>query len=121
LAGSIRIARINGGSASLHHGKKVVGRTKDVVFKGIVENVDANGNRVTVSHDYIPGGSNAIFNYGLTASKVTMTHQVDNPEVLTTLKPGDRVTAKVSEGDLKVLYDLKLVPPEDTPVFFPKK
>jgi hypothetical protein len=50
-----------------------------------------------------------------------MTHQVDNPEVLATLKPGDRVTAKVSEDDLKVLYDVKVVPPEDTPVFFPKK
>jgi hypothetical protein len=41
--------------------------------------------------------------------------------VLKTVKPGDRVTAKVYEGDFKVLYDVKVVPPEDTPAFFPKK
>ncbi len=50
-----------------------------------------------------------------------MTYKVDNPEVLKTVKPGDRVTAKVYEGDFKVLYELRVVPPEDTPVFFPKK
>jgi hypothetical protein len=50
-----------------------------------------------------------------------MTYKVDNPEVLKTVKPGDRVTAKVYEGDFKVLYELTVVPPEDTPVFFPKK
>jgi hypothetical protein len=27
----------------------------------------------------------------------------------------------VYEGDFKVLYDLEVVPPEDTPVFFPRK
>jgi len=111
------------GQRVYNQGKKVVvvGGKKDCIFKGIVENVDARANRITVSHEYIPGGPNAIFNYGVAASKITMTHQVDNSEVLTTLNPGDHVTAKVSEDDLKVLYDVKVVPPEDTPVFFPKK
>ena len=52
---------------------------------------------------------------------MTETYRVDNPAVLIELMPGDRVTAIVYEGDLKTLYDLQLVPPEDTPVFFPKK
>ena len=52
---------------------------------------------------------------------MTETYRVDNPGVLTELMPGDRVTAKVYEGDFKTLYDLQLASPEDTPVFFPKK
>jgi len=81
------------------------------VFKGIIEQVDANAKRVTVTNENIPGWQNY----------KKMTYKVDNPEVLKTVKPGDRVTAKVYEGDFKVLYELRVVPPEDTPVFFPKK
>jgi Cu/Ag efflux protein CusF len=81
------------------------------VFKGIVEQLDANAKWVTVTNENIPGW----LNYK------KMTYKVDNPEVLKTVKPGDRVTAKVYEGDFKVLYELTVVPPEDTPVFFPKK
>jgi len=81
------------------------------VFKGIVEQVDANAKRVTVTNENIPGWQNY----------KKMTYKVDNPEVLKTVKRGDRVTAKVYEGDFKVLYDLRVVPPEDTPVVLPKK
>jgi len=84
---------------------------KEFVFKGIVEKVDANARWVTVTNENIPGWQNY----------KTMTYKVDNQEVLKTVKPGDRVTAKVYEGDFKVLYELRVVPPEDTPVFFPKK
>ena len=44
-----------------------------------------------------------------------------NPEVLKTLEPGDRVSARVYEGNFKVLYELKLVPPEDLHAQFPQK
>ena len=81
------------------------------VFKGIVEQVDANAKWVTVTNENIPGWQNY----------KKMTYKVDNPEVLKTVKRGDRVTAKVYEGDFKVLYDLRVVPPEDTPVVLPKK
>ena len=84
---------------------------KEFVFKGIVEKVDANAKWVTVTNENIPGWLNVI----------TRTYKVDNPEVLKTISPGDRVTAKVYEGDFKVLYDLEVVPPEDTPAFFPRK
>ena len=81
------------------------------VFKGIVEQVDANGKWVTVTNENIPGWQNY----------KKMTYKVDNPEVLKIVKPGDRVIAKVYEGDFKMLYELRVVPPEDTPVFSPKK
>ncbi len=107
-----------------NQGKKVVvvdAWEKDFIFKGIVENVDANANWITVSSENIPGWANSILKYGVTASKITKTYKVDDLEVLKTIKPGDRVTARLSEGDFTWLYDLKVVPPEDTPVFFPKK
>jgi Cu/Ag efflux protein CusF len=118
------LAAVAYGQQVYNQGKKlfVVDRwKKDFFLKGIIENVDVNTNWVTVTRENIPDRTNSIFNYGLTASKITMTYKVDNPEVLKTVKPGDRVTAKVFEGDFKVLYDLKVVPPEDTPVLFPKK
>jgi Cu/Ag efflux protein CusF len=118
------LAAVAYGQQVYNQGKKVFvvdGWKKDFLLKGIIENVDVNTNWVTVTHENIPGWTNSTFNYSLTASKITMTYKVDNPEVLKTVKPGDRVTAKVFEVDFKVLYDLKVVPPEDTPVFFPKK
>jgi hypothetical protein len=39
---------------------------------------------------------------------MTATYTVDNPEVLKTLTPGDRVTARVVEGNFKVLYDVRV-------------
>jgi hypothetical protein len=84
---------------------------KEFVFKGKVVKVDANAKTVTVVNDYIPGWTNS----------VSGTYNLDNPEALKTLEPGDRVTAKVYEGNFKVLYELRLVPPEDLPAQFPRK
>jgi hypothetical protein len=69
-----------------------------------------------VNNENIPGWLNSM----RTTYKVRMSYEVDNPEVLNTVKPGDRVTAKVYEGDFK-RYEFMLAPPEDMPVFFPKK
>jgi hypothetical protein len=84
---------------------------QEFVFKGKVVKVDANAKTVTVLNDYIPGWTQS----------VSGTYTVDNPEVLKTLEPGDRVTAKVYEGNFKVLYELKLVPPDDLPAQLPGK
>ena len=80
---------------------------KEFVFKGKVEGVDLNKKTVVVNNDGIPG----------VMLSVTATYSVDNPEVLKTLVPGDHVTAKIYEGNFKVLYELRPVPPEDTPLF----
>jgi hypothetical protein len=37
--------------------------------------------------------------------------QVDEPDVLKTLKPGDQITAKVYDGDCRVLHFVHIVPP----------
>ena len=84
---------------------------KEFVFKGKVEKVDAKAKTVVVTNEAIPGWR----------LSMTMTYTVDDPKVLTTLRPGDLVMAKVYEREFNVLYGLEIVPPEDTPVFFPKK
>jgi hypothetical protein len=84
---------------------------KEFVFAGKVEAVDQKAKTLVVTNDGIPGWRFAM----------TKTYSVDKPELLQTVTPGDRVTAKVYEGDLKVLYDLRVVPPEDTPAFFSRK
>ena len=84
---------------------------REFVFKGRVEKVNPKAKTVVVTNDMIAGWR----------FSMTETYRVDNPEVLMELMPGDRVTAKVYENEFKTLFDLQLVPPEDTPVFFPKK
>ena len=73
---------------------------KEYEFKGKVEKVDPNAKSISVNNENIPGWM----------SSMTMSYTVDKPEVLKNVKPGDQVTAKVYEGDFKVLYDLKVVP-----------
>jgi Cu/Ag efflux protein CusF len=92
-------------------GTKREGAKKEFVFKGKVEKVDPSGKAVVVTNE-------AILGWRLS---MTMTYTVDNPEVLTTLRPGDLVRAKVYEREFNVLYGLQVIPPEDTPVFLPKK
>jgi protein SCO1 len=75
---------------------------KEFVFKGKVDKVDPNAKSISVNNESIPGWMNSM----------TMTYTVDKPEVLKNVKPGDQITAKVYEGDFKVLYDLKVVPPK---------
>jgi len=98
--------------ATVAHGQRADKKAKkEFVFKGKVVKVDANAKTVVVINDYIPGWTKA----------VTGIYTVDNPEVLKTLEPGDRVSARVYEGNFKVLYELKLVPPEDLHAQFPQK
>lgn len=72
---------------------------KSVTFRRKVEGVDTATKRLTVTNDPIEGWMGAM----------TMGYAVDNEDVLHRVKVGDRITAKVYEGDFK-LYDVQVVP-----------
>ena len=75
---------------------------KEYVFKGKVEKVDQDAKKLTVANENIPGWMMAM----------TMSYGVDKDEVLKQVKAGDQITATVYEGDVKTLYNVKVVPPE---------
>ena len=77
---------------------------RSYLFRGTVEQVNPNSKRLTVSNEPIDGWMGAM----------TMAYAIDKPEVLAQLKAGDRITAKVYDGDTK-LYDVAVVPqPQNT-------
>src|SRR5579863_9565493 len=80
---------------------------KQYLFHGRVEQVDTAKNRLTVHNEPIVGWM----------GEMTMGYAVDNDAVLSRLKVGDRITAKVYEGD-SILHDVQIVPPgnESAPV-----
>ena len=78
---------------------------KEHEFKGKVEKVDAKAKTVTVAGENVEGWMGAM----------TMTYAVDKDAVLATLKSGDRIAAKVYDGDFQKLYDVKVVPPKADP------
>ena len=43
---------------------------------------------------------------------MTMSYSVDKEDVLTKVKAGDTITAKVYDGDVKTLYDVQVVAAE---------
>jgi cobalt-zinc-cadmium efflux system outer membrane protein len=73
---------------------------KQYAFTGRVEQVDPAGKRLIVTNEPIEGWMGAM----------TMAFQVSNEGVLWRLAPGDRITAKVYEGDFTKLYDVALAP-----------
>ena len=74
---------------------------KSFAFRGKVESVDKAAKRLSVTNEPIEGWMGAM----------TMGYSVDNEEVLNRVKAGDRITAKVYEGEFK-LYDVQIVAPE---------
>ena len=80
------------------------GEKKSLTFRGKVESVDTATKRLTVTNEPIEGWMGTM----------TMGYAVDNADVLNRVKPGDRVTAKIYEGDFK-LYDVHLVPQGNAP------
>ncbi len=72
---------------------------KEYTFRGKVEQVNAGTKRLTVSNEAIEGWMGTM----------TMAYAVSNEDVLTRLKPGDQITAKVYDGDF-TLHDVAVVP-----------
>jgi outer membrane protein, heavy metal efflux system len=71
---------------------------KSFEFRGTVQSVDASTQRLTVTNEPIPGWMGAM----------TMGYAVDDERVLGRVKAGDRIAARVYEGEMK-LYDVQVV------------
>jgi Cu/Ag efflux protein CusF len=74
--------------------------TKPLAFKGKVEAIDPATKQATVAGENVEGWMGAM----------TMIYVIEPPEVLSTLKVGDQITATVYEGTFSTLYDVKVVP-----------
>ena len=73
---------------------------KEFMFKGKVEKVDEKAKSLSVNGEAVPGWMAAM----------TMNYTVDNEDVLKKVKAGDQITAKVYEGDFKVLHNVQIAP-----------
>ncbi len=71
---------------------------KQYTFHGKVESVDKGAKSMRVNGEKVEGWMGAM----------TMDYTVDNPAVLSQVKPGDRITATVYDGDYS-LHDVKVM------------
>jgi protein SCO1/2 len=72
---------------------------KAYTFHGKVEAVNTGANSLTVNGEKVEGWMDAM----------TMGYKVDDPAVLKNVKPGDRITATVYEGDM-TLHKVQVMP-----------
>ncbi|MBV9503742.1 MAG: copper-binding protein [Acidobacteriia bacterium] len=78
---------------------------KSYTFHGKIEGVDESSKSLKVNGEAVPGWMSAM----------TMDYKVDDTTVLKKVKPGDRITATVYDGDL-VLHKVQVAPKQpDTP------
>jgi Cu/Ag efflux protein CusF len=81
-------------------GKKAAPRVKEFTFSGRVEKVDTSAKTLIVNSEKVSGWMDAM----------TMTYSVDKNDILKVVKPGDRITARVYEGDFRILHDVRVSP-----------
>src|SRR5229473_3223061 len=72
---------------------------KAYTFRGKVEQVNTGDKPLTVTNEPIEGWMGSM----------TMAYAVDNKDVLSRVKAGDQITAKVYDGDT-TLYEVEVVP-----------
>ena len=77
---------------------------KEFTFQGKVEKVDVKAKTITVKGEKVAGWMDAM----------TMTYSLDKDDVLQTIKVGDQITAKVHEGDFKVLHAVQVAAAKET-------
>ncbi len=75
------------------------GDKKSYTLRGMVKEGDTRGRRLSVASEPIAGGMGAM----------TMNYAVDKEEILSRIKSGDQITAKMYEGDM-TLYDIQVSP-----------
>jgi cobalt-zinc-cadmium efflux system outer membrane protein len=73
---------------------------KTITLRGTVEQVNAASKRLSVANEPIEGGMGAM----------TMTYSVDKDDIFSRVKAGDRITAKMYEGD-STLYEVQIMQP----------
>jgi Cu/Ag efflux protein CusF len=82
---------------------------KEHIFRGKVEKIDPNAKTFTVNGEKVEGWMDSM----------TMVYVPDKEEVLKKVKVGDQITAKVYDGDFRVLHDVQVVTATFSKVFRP--
>jgi Cu/Ag efflux protein CusF len=78
---------------------------KSYTFHGTVVSVNKDTQRLAVNGEKVDGWMRAM----------TMNYKVDDPSIIAKLKPGDRITATVYDGDQVVLHNVTAAGPASGP------